>query len=98
MGSPMLSTRAPVATPASAYGAWVAVCILWGTTYLAIRIALETIPPGLLGGVRFTIAGTMLCLFVRRRGGRLPPANEWPMQALIGVFMLAVGNGLVVVA
>lgn len=98
MGSPMLSTRAPVATPASAYGAWIAVCILWGTTYLAIRIALETMPPGLLGGIRFTVAGLVLCAFVRATGGRLPPARKWPMQALIGVLMLGIGNGLIVVA
>jgi drug/metabolite transporter (DMT)-like permease len=75
-----------------------AVCVIWGTTYLAIRIALETIPPGLLGGIRFTIAGLALSVVVRLRGHRLPPASEWPMQALIGVLMLGIGNGFVVVA
>jgi drug/metabolite transporter (DMT)-like permease len=74
------------------------VCLLWGTTYLGIRIALETIPPGLLGGIRFTVAGTVLCAFVRARGERLPSARDLPMQAVIGVLMLAIGNGLVVVA
>jgi len=71
---------------------------LWGTTYLGIRIALETIPPGLLGGIRFTVAGALLCAFVRLRGGRLPPLAAWPQQAVIGVLMLGIGNGLVVVA
>jgi drug/metabolite transporter (DMT)-like permease len=84
--------------PASAYAAWATVCIVWGTTYLGIRIALETIPPGLLGGMRFTIAGSALCAFVIARGDRLAPLRAWPVQALIGVLMLGIGNGFIVVA
>ena len=90
--------QSPAASPRSAYAAWLAVCVLWGTTYLGIRIALETIPPGLLGGIRFTVAGALLCSLVRLRGGRLPPIAAWPQQALIGVLMLGIGNGFVVVA
>jgi len=86
------------APPTAAYASWIAVCVIWGTTYLAIRIALETIPPGLLGGIRFTIAGAMLCAFVLVRGERLPPRSEWPVLALIGIMMLGVGNGMVVLA
>jgi drug/metabolite transporter (DMT)-like permease len=86
------------APPGSAYAAWMAVCVIWGTTYLAIRIALETIPPGLLGGIRFTIAGLALSAFVKLRGDRFPPRSEWPMQAVIGVLMLGIGNGFVVVS
>jgi drug/metabolite transporter (DMT)-like permease len=86
----------PRTAPASAYAAWAAVCVIWGTTYLAIRIALETLPVGLLTGLRFTIAGTVLCLAVRMRGDRLPPRAAWPMQVLIGMLMLGVGNGFVV--
>jgi len=92
-------SASPVATPpTSAYAAWVAICVIWGTTYLAIRIALETIPPGLLGGIRFTVAGLTLCAVVRLRGSRLPPPADWPIQAFIGVLMLGIGNGFVVVA
>ena len=40
-----------------AYLAWAAVCVIWGTTYLGIRVALETIPPFLMGGLRWTAAG-----------------------------------------
>src|SRR6187200_746010 len=98
MASPVLSPPAPRVPPASAYAAWIAVCVLWGTTYLGIRIALETIPPGLLGGIRFTVAGAVLCAFIRVRGGRLPPLAEWPKQALIGILILGIGNGFVVVA
>jgi drug/metabolite transporter (DMT)-like permease len=93
-----MASRLQPSAPRSAYAAWGAVCIIWGTTYLGIRIALETIPPGLLGGMRFTVAGTVLCLFVVARGDRLPPLRAWPMQALIGVLMLGVGNGFIVVA
>lgn len=98
MASPGYVLPQSHASPRSAYAAWVAVCVLWGTTYLGIRIALETIPPGLLGGIRFTVAGALLCAFVRLRGGRLPPLAAWPQQALIGVLMLGIGNGFVVVA
>ena len=79
-----------------AYAAWLAVCLIWGTTYLAIRIALETIPPTLVGGIRFVVAGATLSLLVRIQGGRLPPLREWPRQALLGTLLLALGNGCVV--
>ena len=98
MASPSSTPPTAHIAPTSAYVAWVAVCVIWGTTYLAIRIALETIPPGLLGGMRFTAAGLVLAAFVRARGYRLPPRRDWPMQAVIGLLMLGVGNGLVVVA
>jgi len=98
MASPTLSPSFVHTPPRSAYAAWIAVCVLWGTTYLGIRIALETIPPGLLGGIRFTVAGATLCAFILARGGQLPPLREWPKQGLIGVLMLGIGNGFVVVA
>ena len=98
MASAVPTIRTTSAAPASAYAAWMAVCVIWGTTYLAIRIALESIPPGLLGGIRFTVAGLALLVFVTVRGYRLPRAREWPVQALIGVLMLGIGNGFIVVA
>lgn len=87
---------APAQPPTLAYVAWAAVCLIWGTTYLAILIALETIPPTLLGGLRFIVAGLLLCAFIRVRGGRLPPVREWPLQAALGALMLGVGNAGVV--
>ena len=71
-------------------------CLIWGTTYLAIRIALETIPPTLIGGIRFLIAGIVLSLIVLARGGTLPPIRDWPRQAALGTLLLAIGNGCVV--
>lgn len=79
-----------------AYFAWFSVCIIWGTTYLAIRIALETIPPALLGGLRFLVAGLILCVLVRALGHRFPPLERWPRYALLGALLLGVGNGAVV--
>ena len=43
-----------------AYVAWIAICVIWGTTYLAIKICLETIPPALMGGIRFVTAAGLL--------------------------------------
>src|SRR5688572_4067177 len=50
----------------------------------------------LLGGVRFTVSGVILCLLVLMRGGRLPSAGEWPRQAMLGTLLLGIGNGAVV--
>ncbi len=81
--------------PRSAYVAWIAVCVIWGTTYLAIRVGLEALPPALMGGVRWTIAGLLLAVVTLARGERLPRAGLWPSLALQGLLMLGVGNGFV---
>jgi drug/metabolite transporter (DMT)-like permease len=86
----------PSRPPRSAYAAWISVCVVWGTTYLAIRIALESIPPALVGGLRFTVAGLVLALVLRLQGHALPSRAQWPALALLGALMLAVGNGFVV--
>jgi drug/metabolite transporter (DMT)-like permease len=80
----------------SAYLAWLSVCLIWGTTYLAIRIALETIPPALVGAIRFTIAGVMLTAILRARGERLPDRSYWIGLAIVGALMIGVGNGGVI--
>jgi drug/metabolite transporter (DMT)-like permease len=95
---PTSSSLTRTAAPTSAYVAWASVCIIWGTTYLGIRFALETIPPALVGGIRFTIAGAVLAALVIGRGGRLVSRADWLVQAFIGVLMLGVGNGFVVAA
>lgn len=88
-----MSSPSPVR---SAYAAWSAVCLLWGTTYLAIRIALESIPPMLLGGLRFAAAGALMLAWFAARGERMPRHREWPGLALLGVLLIALGNGGVV--
>ena len=81
-----------------AYLAWVAVCIIWGTTYLGIRISLETMPPALMGGLRWVIAGGLLALYIGLRGHTLPPRASWRGIVLLGFLMLVLGNGGVVIA
>ena len=80
----------------TAYLAWIAVCLVWGTTYLGIRIALETIPPALLGGLRYVAAGAALAVILRARGERLPGPAHWRGLAVLGFLMIALGNGGVI--
>ena len=80
-----------------AYVAFAAVCIIWGTTYLAIRIALETLPPLLLTGSRFVTSGLIMLAISRFRGDRIPTdARTLGNLALIGFLMVGVGNLAVV--
>jgi drug/metabolite transporter (DMT)-like permease len=90
-------------TPAShrrrlAYVAWGAVCLIWGTTYLGIRVSLESIPPALMGGLRWMLAGSLLTAYLVARGRPLPPRSQWGGIALLGFLMLGLGNGGVVFA
>ncbi len=89
------------ASPASVWAALVAVYIVWGSTYLAIRVTVETIPPLLSAGIRFLVAGAILYALTIRRGdaaGDRPRAVHWRSATVIGALMLFGGNGLVSVA
>ena len=79
-----------------AYWAWVAVCISWGTTYLATRVAIDSIPPFAMAGPRHFIAGLVIALALRMRGIKLPPRASWGGHALLGLLMIGVGNGCLV--
>jgi len=81
-------------------GKWVPLAMLvlyivWGSTYLGIRIALQSYPPFLLAGVRFALAGSLLFGYLRLRGACLPTARQWRNAAFTGVLLLGFGNGLV---
>lgn len=80
-------------TPRLAWVAWGTICIVWGTTYVAIKIALVTIPPFLMGGLRYMAAGLLLGGLAVLRGYRLPPAGHWARLAVLGFLMLLMGNG-----
>ncbi len=80
----------------TAYFAWLSVCVIWGTTYLAIRIALETIPPALLGGLRYTTAGLLLGAILLARGEHVPARTHWRGLVLLGFLMVVLGNGGVI--
>ncbi len=71
-------------------------CLVWGTTYLAIRIALETIPPLLMGGIRFVAAGVLLIVALKLRGERMPLLRSLPPLVVLGTLLLGFGNGGVV--
>jgi drug/metabolite transporter (DMT)-like permease len=79
-----------------AYAAWTIVCVVWGTTYLAIRISLETLPPLLMAAIRSIVAGGLLVTVLAIRGVRLPRPPAWPTLAVLGILLLGVGNGAVV--
>lgn len=80
-----------------AWVAWIAVCLIWGTTYLFIKVALETIPPFLMGGLRYIAAGLGLAAILKLRGRSLPALSMWPGLAVLGFFMIGFGNGGVVI-
>jgi drug/metabolite transporter (DMT)-like permease len=75
--------------------ALLALYVIWGSTYLGIRYALQSYPPFLLAGVRFLGAGTALFGFLRWRGLAAPTLRQWRNAAVTGVLLLGFGNGLV---
>lgn len=89
-----LTTKAP--TRAAIIFALLAVYIVWGSTYLAIKFAVATLPPFLMAGVRFFIAGLALYIWARARGAARPTWAQWRSAAIIGAFLLFAGNGVVV--
>ena len=75
--------------------AFAAIYLIWGSTYLAIRVGVRSIPPFLMAGCRFVLAGGILYLVLRLRGVPAPSLGEWRRAALAGLLMLTAGNGLV---
>jgi drug/metabolite transporter (DMT)-like permease len=80
---------------------WVAmlvIYIVWGSTYLAIRFAVETIPPFLMAGTRFLISGAILFIWRRSAGDPAPTRGQWLRAGGVGLLLLLGGNGLVSLA
>jgi drug/metabolite transporter (DMT)-like permease len=75
--------------------AFAVVCVVWGSTYFGIRVALEGFPPFFLGAARFLVAGALLFAFARWRGEPAPRAREWGSALVTGMLFFVVGNGLV---
>ena len=90
-----MSTHRPTDEPSTLrlLGAFAAIYILWGSTYLFIRFGVETIPPFLLAGTRHIVAGTLLYLWVRLRTNERPRAWQWLAAAVVGTLLLVGGNG-----
>ncbi len=76
--------------------AFAVVYVVWGSTYLAIRYAVETLPPFLMAGSRFVLAGLALYLWARARGASPPTARAWRGALVVGALFVPLGNGLVV--
>ena len=81
-----------------AYLALAAVCFFWGTTYLGIRMALESFPPLVLVSARFLLAGTILLVFALGRGLYIPRGRELASNFLSGFLLLGIGNSCLVFA
>lgn len=79
-----------------AYGALIVVCVLWGTTYLAIRVAVRTIPDAWMSATRFILAGSILAAILKLRGHRFPPVSDWKHIAFVGICLVGLGNWLLV--
>lgn len=75
--------------------AFASVYLIWGSTYLAIRVAIETMPPFFMLGARFGVAGLLMYGWLRWRGGARPTWRQWRSAALLGGLMLFVGTGSV---
>jgi drug/metabolite transporter (DMT)-like permease len=78
--------------------AWLNVCVIWGTTFLVIRIGVGHLPPMLFAGIRWVIAGIVFITVLKWRGKSLPKANEIVHLTVVGLALLGFANGLVVFA
>ncbi len=86
----------PSASRRDVAAAFAAVYLIWGSTYLAIRVAIETLPPFLMAAIRFAIAGSALYAWARFRGTARPTRVHWRSATVVGGLLLMGGNGGVV--
>jgi drug/metabolite transporter (DMT)-like permease len=93
--APLTGTAAKAPPRARLLAAFAAVYVIWGSTYLFIRFAVETLPPFVMAGARFAVAGAILYLWARMRGAPAPTRAEARGAAIAGLFLLLGGNGAV---
>ncbi|CAM3554052.1 MULTISPECIES: drug/metabolite exporter YedA [Yersinia] len=84
--------------PWALIGALFTLYFVWGSTYLVIRIGVESWPPLMMAGIRYLVAGIILFSFLAIRGHQLPTPRQWLAASAIGILLLAIGNGLVTIA
>lgn len=94
----MTDATKPRPSTALVLAAFAAVYLLWGSTYLAIIFAIDTLPPLLMAGARFLLAGGILYGVMRLRGVPAPTRRHWRSTAIIGALLLMCGNGGVTLA
>jgi len=73
--------------------AFAAIYFIWGSTFLVIRFAIETVPPFFMAGIRFLSAGAILYLWARLTGGAPPRPRQWPPAIFVGALLFLAGNG-----
>jgi drug/metabolite transporter (DMT)-like permease len=98
--APSAPTAAPAAarlTPAVLLALGI-VYVVWGSTYFGIKIAIGSLPPLGMLGIRFLVAGVILFAFLRLRGAPMPTARQWGASAVVGLLLLGGGTGLVTLA
>lgn len=84
--------------PLPLIAAFFALYVIWGSTYLVIRIGVQYWPPLMLAGIRFVLAGSLMYAFLRWRGVPAPTWAQWKAAGIIGILLLSFGNGAVTVA
>lgn len=94
----MSTHSVPTASMRRVLAAFAAIYIIWGSSYLGIRFAIETIPPFLMAGIRFTTAGVILYALARRGGAQAPTLIHWRSAVLLGALMFLAANGAIVQA
>ncbi len=92
---PVSTADADGGARARVIGAFATVYVVWGSTYLAIRYAVASMPPFLMAGSRFAISGAILYAWARFRGVAKPTAAEWRTAAITGFLLICIGNGSV---
>lgn len=80
------------------FGALLSLYVIWGSTYYAMRVALQAFPPYLMAATRFAIAGAVLFVVLRARGAVWPERREWLAAGAVGTLLLVMGNGFVALA
>jgi drug/metabolite transporter (DMT)-like permease len=89
----MSASASPTPSRAAIIGAFAIVYLVWGSTYLGIRFAIDSIPPLLMAGSRYFLAGALLYGFMRLRGAPAPTLRGWGHALVIGICLLTFGNG-----
>jgi drug/metabolite transporter (DMT)-like permease len=95
MSAALTAVAASSSSRSRIIAAFAAVYVVWGSTYLAIRYAVQSMPPFLMAGARFVVSGVILYAWARNRGARAPTARQWRDASITGVLMLCLGNGAV---
>src|SRR5438046_4068276 len=92
-----IGARATVPAPSRAHIAlaFAAIYLIWGSTYLGIRYAVETIPPLLMMGIRHFTAGLVVFIWARRRGGPAPTRLQWAYATVTGALLFLGGHGTI---